>query len=131
MKNLYTVCGFTTIDNVTKIRWSDNLKRQEKLFLTQNPTRCDLVTLPYPMDKIGSLEYIGSLDQFSNDGDQELIKRAKEERIIRKQKSEGTYVYKKRGRPKSNKPKIIKIDTSGNTLLNEILKAADITNVSV
>ena len=106
MKNLYTVCGFTTIDNVTKIRWSNNLRLQEKLFLAKNATRCDLVSLPRPMDKIESLDYISTLQQFSTEDAQELILSAKKERIVRKQKSEGTYVCKKRGRPKSNKPKI-------------------------
>lgn len=117
----FTVCGITTIDNISKVRWTDNLERREKYFLKNGATRCDLVELPHSMTKIEALDYISALDNFSSESDQLLIKEAKSYREIMKSKIDGSYEKKKRGRPK-----MVRIRPKIDATVLEILDAAGI-----
>ena len=117
----FTVCGITTINNVSKVRWTDSLDRREKFFLKNGATRCDLVELPNSMTKIEALDYISTLNNFSSEDDQALIKDAKAYRETMQSKLDGSYEKKKRGRPK-----MVRIRPKIDTTVLEILKAADI-----
>lgn len=99
----FTVCGITTdARGDSKVRWTQDLIRRTKLFAKQGHGRIDLVDLPRPMTKLEALAHIASLPQFSNPGDQMTIADAQAYREKAKAKAEGTYVPKKRGRPRKN-----------------------------
>ncbi len=117
----FTVCGITTINNISKVRWTDNLSRREKFFIKNGATRCELVELPHSMTKLEALDYISKLHAFSSVSDQTLISEAREYREVMKSKIDGSYEKKKRGRPK-----IVRIRPKVDSTVLEILKAADI-----
>lgn len=102
MSKLFNVCGITTVNNVDKVRWTDDMVRRVKFFEKMGATRCDLISLPREMDKLEALEYIKVLDQFASVNDQLLINEAILYRMKVKSQKNGTYVSKARGRPRKN-----------------------------
>lgn len=99
----FTVCGITSdAQGNQKVRWTQDLIRRTKLFAKQGYVRIDLVELPQPMTKLEALDHIASLPQFDNAGDRMTIEDARGYREKVKAKAEGTYVPKKRGRPRKH-----------------------------
>ncbi len=101
INSTFTVCGITTDANGnSKVRWTSDSIRRIKLFFKQGYVRADLVDLPQPMTKLQALDYIKTLPEFMNASDVATIAEAESYRMKVKQKADGTYVARPRGRPR-------------------------------
>lgn len=95
----YTVAGVATKDGVSKVRWTQNFKRYEYLLKNQG-FEFRLVNLPQPMTKLEALGYLKEHDLFQSEADQAVFRSAATYRETVAAKAAGTYVMKKRGRPR-------------------------------
>ncbi len=69
----FTVVGITERDNVSKVRFANDIVRRVKQFSGPENTRVTLVELPNAMTKIEALNYMLTMDEFKTDDDQALI----------------------------------------------------------
>lgn len=69
----FDTAGIVTLDDRTKVRYSNDMVHTFKKLTKYGATRLDLVDLPRPMTKIEALNYIMTLPQFSSPEDQALI----------------------------------------------------------
>lgn len=95
----FTVTGITTKDGVSKVRWTQNLKRYQSL-LTKQEVEFRLINLPQPMTKLEALAYLKDHPDYQSQVDQTTIAGATQYRETVAAKATGTYVMKKRGRPR-------------------------------
>lgn len=98
----FTVTGITTKDGVSKVRWTQDLTRRAKMFQKSEYDDVRLVTLPNPMTKLEALAFLKTHLEFQSPLDQETIDEARTYREMVAAKAAGTYVMKKRGRPRKN-----------------------------
>lgn len=69
----FTVVGITINDDVTKVRFTDDMCRRIKQFSKGGATRIDFIELPNPMTKIEALKYMLTCPEFKSDDDQATI----------------------------------------------------------
>lgn len=75
-RQIFKIAGISTINGVTKVRWTNDMVRRIKQFTKRGVTRCDLVELPHDMLKIDALRYIKNHEMFQSVEDQAVIAEA-------------------------------------------------------
>ena len=80
-KQTFKVAGITVHDNVTKVRFTDDMVRRIKNFSKGGATRIDLVDLPSEMTKIEALNYLASHASFQSAADQATILDTLEDKV--------------------------------------------------
>ncbi len=77
---LFTVVGITTNNEVTKVRFTDDMVRRIKQFSKGGASRIDFIELPSPMTKIEALKYMLTTKEFSSEDDQATISEVLEDK---------------------------------------------------
>jgi hypothetical protein len=99
----FSYIGFAIGNNgATKLHWTNNLKRGDYLFKQREFKEFVFTDLPQPMTKLDALEFAKDHPLFQKLEVQVAIEKAREYQIKTTAKSNGTYVMKKRGRPRKN-----------------------------
>lgn len=69
----FDTAGIVTLDDRTKVRYSNDIVHTFKKLHKYGATRLDLVSLPHPMTKLEALAFIATCSEFSSPEDQALI----------------------------------------------------------
>ena len=69
----FKVAGITTHNDVTKVRFTDDLIRRVKQFTKGQASRVDLIELPEAMSKLDALKYLQTHEMFQSPDDQAVI----------------------------------------------------------
>lgn len=78
---LFNAAGITTLDNITKVRYSNDIVRHVKKFSKAGAERIDFVDLPQEMTKIDALKFMLTHPDFQSEDDQATIVETLEEKV--------------------------------------------------